>query len=999
MLEVNIDKEVLILVDKLTLDDIKAKYSWLLNAKFKDAIIGHRNNRIIWYSGEWIDGEWIDGDWYSGIWRKGIWEKGNWFSYKINIPLLLTGNYKNDVIFENSLDENSIFYFGEWWDGTFNSGIFGNSDDITWENQNSSNTIWKNGTFKSGIFRNSLWKKGTCEYGEFYNSWWLNGIFTNGKFNKGVWENGTFNGGDFIEGVWENGTFNQISNSIASRFGVYTEDLDTNDNKCIWKNGTFNKGEFYSGLFLDDDGEVIPSKNDKISKWENGIFNYGYWFGGHFENGIKNGGQWYGGIFGTWSSDWIEPKYISTDSINLFSGTTENISDVNLINISGYADFDNFYDANTLSNLDNIEFSGTTYNNSENKIYEDGQYSYTNLDPFYFYTNYEDIATGLTSYICNDDFSDGLNFWYIGNTTPITASISVVSESLEYISNDPLLSNNEYTIITQKDISCPKNFDFTFEIDIDFWFSTDSNDSLYLRLTDKYNNENDIFISEYVSGNTIQFSANTSEEIVEFSLIYKKSTLSNVVNLVINYFKTEELIPYLEAFDDEPFVGVKYMEGRSSMFSHLEGDVHELHIKIESLENIDLTIRLMDELGNIANVYNESGNTKDTSFHINETGATSLIFSENNSFFSNYGNEAKNIFLNFTSERLEFNKPFYMKISCHVITYRKSRLESNSSNELIYTGDKYRIRLNDINFINNNTENISANNVLKLFFTDSNDEIISNVESVKIPTTGTTSNSEIVELISNNARDDFKLNLEIYRDDTEYYYTNFDVESRIKVERIIENISWIDLNNLNDGNDDTYTYYQDQTGRNLVDALILSGFTFNIPNGVDLKGFKIQMIRSGFFESDDLAYVKDNVMYVDFQPYRKIIDSNRNKNNPESFSYPKAFRKELIEYGQYEDFFGYDQIQWSVDKVNNNFKIIYQPKSFKSIRLSDKIKIEGRIYSLKVRCFYQTKPIWNGGIWYNGLWINGEFNSGKIINGTFVNSTISNTIFNSNFEN
>lgn len=88
--------------DGLTLDMIQNKFSWLLKAKIKDAILGLFENNLIWYNGTWIDGTWINGIWKDGIWLKGIWEYGIWKS-----GIWLKGTWLN----------------GTWIDGIWINGI------------------------------------------------------------------------------------------------------------------------------------------------------------------------------------------------------------------------------------------------------------------------------------------------------------------------------------------------------------------------------------------------------------------------------------------------------------------------------------------------------------------------------------------------------------------------------------------------------------------------------------------------------------------------------------------------------------------------------------------------------------------------------------------------------------------------------------------------------------------------------------------------------------
>ena len=65
----------------LTLDILKQKFSWILRAKIKNAVIGKENigfDKIIWYEGTWEDGIWENGTWKYGIWENGTWINGDW---------------------------------------------------------------------------------------------------------------------------------------------------------------------------------------------------------------------------------------------------------------------------------------------------------------------------------------------------------------------------------------------------------------------------------------------------------------------------------------------------------------------------------------------------------------------------------------------------------------------------------------------------------------------------------------------------------------------------------------------------------------------------------------------------------------------------------------------------------------------------------------------------------------------------------------------------------
>lgn len=340
---VNINQEQVILVDDLTLDDIKAKFSWFLNARTKNAIIGKNATKLVWYTGEWLCGEWYDGVWYSGVFHTGIWDTGVFNSVNFEKNLLLNGQF---IITDSNINY-SHFLTGTWLGGEFNLGTFGinkefwssqttysdinvntlNGYNVNWTSVSSStDAYWKDGNFNAGLFINSDWSGGNFRGGNFNNSLWHNGNFYNGTFDGYSWDNGNFYGGDFINGIWYNGIVNELSNIKPARWGSTTLDVDYV--VCKWMNGIFNNGSFMSGLVLDSSGNTIPSTNHRMSLWRNGTFNFGNWYGGQFEYGIWNNGYWYGGVWGTWSTDWTSPEIVNTDvPVHSYMLNPDNIND------------------------------------------------------------------------------------------------------------------------------------------------------------------------------------------------------------------------------------------------------------------------------------------------------------------------------------------------------------------------------------------------------------------------------------------------------------------------------------------------------------------------------------------------------------------------------------------------------------------------------------------------------------------------------------------------
>ena len=97
----------LILLDGLREEDLKAKYSWILNARYKNAIIGENSYGLVWYSGEWLNGDWYGDSWYSGVFHEGLWENGNFYSYKLDLIKLKLGEFL--ILEENNKYSHELF--------------------------------------------------------------------------------------------------------------------------------------------------------------------------------------------------------------------------------------------------------------------------------------------------------------------------------------------------------------------------------------------------------------------------------------------------------------------------------------------------------------------------------------------------------------------------------------------------------------------------------------------------------------------------------------------------------------------------------------------------------------------------------------------------------------------------------------------------------------------------------------------------------------------------
>lgn len=331
---IDFEKSNVTFVNGLTLEMVKIKYNWLLNAKVKDAIIGQNDRGIIWYFGDWICGEWEDGTWYSGNFYNGTWKNGLWYSYKLNKFDVLNEKFS----IKQTGDEYSHFLNGYWLNGIFYKGVFGVNSSETWtdytlyytddnypnfrkEIDNINGTIqyinknvatWIDGQFKDGLMYDSIWNNGQHSDGLIQNSMWLNGNFYNGIFNGESWYNGNFYNGQFILGNWYNGVFTQLNTNIISRFGNNTLNTSNNTPLCKWFDGVWKNGEWFSGYVTDTNNNPTTSTNNYLSVWYGGIWENGIWYGGHFKSGIWKNGIWKNGIYGFINStNWISPTNVS----------------------------------------------------------------------------------------------------------------------------------------------------------------------------------------------------------------------------------------------------------------------------------------------------------------------------------------------------------------------------------------------------------------------------------------------------------------------------------------------------------------------------------------------------------------------------------------------------------------------------------------------------------------------------------------------------------------
>lgn len=448
---IEFEKSNVTFVNGMSLEKVKIKYNWLLNAKVKDAVIGENDRGIVWYFGDWYCGEWEDGTWYSGNFYNGIWKNGLFYSYQLDKFDVL-----NEIFSIKQVgNQYSTFHNGIWVTGIFGSGTFGLSGttedwrefilyDANYEGYEYPNfkkavstiggaiqyeeknvAVWLDGIFQNGEFYNSIWKNGRHSSGNMTNSKWLDGYWFNGTFNGDTWYNGFWYNGNFIKGDWLNGTFSQLNRSLVSRFGNTTLDTDNNSAICNWYNGVWKGGEWFSGYVTDDSGNPIESSKNYLSVWHDGTWENGIWYGGHFKMGTWENGLWKNGIFGyIKATDWTSPIYVSQTDLRLdykWSGNTEiPIQTKTSINVNTLNSSNTYYELSHFIEEIDIDIISVTAATSAFTFTQSNivSFQFDKLDTMYntSVTNYYDFGE-IDFYIGGNEFSPvsitniGLGMW------------------------------------------------------------------------------------------------------------------------------------------------------------------------------------------------------------------------------------------------------------------------------------------------------------------------------------------------------------------------------------------------------------------------------------------------------------------------------------------------------------------------------------------------------------------------------------------------------------
>jgi len=476
---IDFEKSNVIFVNGMSLERVKIKYNWLLNAKVKDAIVGENERGLVWYFGDWFCGEWEDGTWYSGNFN-GIWKNGLFFSYQLDKFDVLS-----EVFFIKQYgNQYSTFESGLWISGTFYSGTFGisgNTEDWTdFEQYNEeyegysyinfeksissiggslqyekkSVPVWMDGIFEDGLFYNSIWMNGRHKNGNKINSMWLNGMWFDGIFDGNTWFDGQWYNGEFINGNWMNGTFSQLRKDIVSRFGNTILDTTGNTSICNWYDGTWKSGEWFSGYEINSNGQIIDTNKNYLSIWYDGTWRNGTWYGGHFKKGTWEKGIWLNGIFGNLdATDWTTPIYVSQidtrmeykwsgDTINPTQTTSSSlVSAINSANT--YYEISHFIqDIDIVVTSYTASTSAITFTQSNYVTFERDIYDFIQSTGITNYYNFVEIGTDCRYVL------DGINYT-INNISNVSTGVwTAIVDNLSTISNVP----SDQSVIVRRNV-------------------------------------------------------------------------------------------------------------------------------------------------------------------------------------------------------------------------------------------------------------------------------------------------------------------------------------------------------------------------------------------------------------------------------------------------------------------------------------------------------------------------------------------------------------------
>ena len=313
-------------------------YDDRIKSHYKTGVVSatQSNNRYSWQSGEFKNGEFLNSDWEDGLFDGGKFYSSKWYSGTfssgkigdVSIPQSETRFY-NGAILGGTVERSTIIssdtsFNGEttqeinWYDGIFNSGVFG--VDVSQTATNS--TTWHDGIFNDGeIVTTTKWKNGIFNGGNFnsYFGWtmsesvdsddysWEEGKFNGGEFGNengltnSTWFDGEFYGGKFVGRVWNSGDFYFGEFEGSPTFSCIGGLSSSNANDFVNSYTSSYYGKWRNGKVSDDaivDKDTLDNKKDSLAVfknvlWESGEFKHQsgemhnvVWLDGIFRNGL-----------------------------------------------------------------------------------------------------------------------------------------------------------------------------------------------------------------------------------------------------------------------------------------------------------------------------------------------------------------------------------------------------------------------------------------------------------------------------------------------------------------------------------------------------------------------------------------------------------------------------------------------------------------------------------------------------------------------------------------
>lgn len=233
-------------------------YTWE-NGVFNNGIFG---NESLGTNSTWYNGEFNGGKFVGRVWNNGVFSYGQ-FIGSATYSAIGGLSSSNASLFNDSFTQS---FYGLW-----RNGMVTDKKDRFIKNKKFFTNIKRfNYTepIKKAELLNTLWTSGTFSHnnGNIFNSVWLDGVFERGEFR------------------------NSSFNPYVKRLGATQSTFNLSDD-CYWENGRLENSDFYiskwhNGIFNIGDAYGMI--------WKNGICNYMNAFNVFWENGIWKNGNWYG---------------------------------------------------------------------------------------------------------------------------------------------------------------------------------------------------------------------------------------------------------------------------------------------------------------------------------------------------------------------------------------------------------------------------------------------------------------------------------------------------------------------------------------------------------------------------------------------------------------------------------------------------------------------------------------------------------------------------------